>query len=248
MPAAGIRPLLVDTAIETGVVTRADLAVVLVLPPRHPLSAWNDAWRHFWALERPTEPTADDLAEVLSGLGLDAERWDVPRPPLARATGDTASRVPSARPPPPRPRNTGITSTVARKAVWWSLEIPRYTRMIPSSSRGSAEQAAANDQTALSAFAARYGSEEVLVAAATPVGTCFSRIAVSTLLRCCPPGPPARVNSITTSAPRTTSGSGEMPAPSAAEDGASLSVHASGRQEVSGPGFRYGGLARSGCR
>ena len=76
---------------------RARLAVVLVLPPRHPLSAWNDAWRHFWGLERPTEPTADDLAEVLSGLGLDAERWDVPRPPLARATADTGSRIPSAR-------------------------------------------------------------------------------------------------------------------------------------------------------
>jgi SAM-dependent methyltransferase len=75
----------------------ARLAVVLVLPPRHPLSAWNDAWRHFWGLERPTEPTADDLAEVLAGLGIDAERWDVPRPPLARATGDTASQIASAR-------------------------------------------------------------------------------------------------------------------------------------------------------
>ena len=39
----------------------ARLAVVLVLPPRHPLSAWNDAWRQFWGLERPTGPTADDL-------------------------------------------------------------------------------------------------------------------------------------------------------------------------------------------
>jgi SAM-dependent methyltransferase len=75
----------------------ARLAVVLVLPPLHPLSAWNDAWHHFWGLERPTEPTADDLAEVLAGLGLDAERWDGPRPPLARATVDTASRVLSAR-------------------------------------------------------------------------------------------------------------------------------------------------------
>jgi hypothetical protein len=70
---------------------------VLVLPPRHPLSAWNDAWRHFWGLERPIGPTADDLAEILEGLGLDAERWDVPRPPLARATADPASRVSSAR-------------------------------------------------------------------------------------------------------------------------------------------------------
>ena len=75
----------------------ARLAVVLVLPPRHPLSAWNDAWRHFWGLERRTGPTADDLAEVLAGLGFDAERWEVPRPPLARATTDAALRVPSAR-------------------------------------------------------------------------------------------------------------------------------------------------------
>jgi SAM-dependent methyltransferase len=75
----------------------ARLAVVLVLPPRHPLSAWNHAWHHFWGLERPTEPTADDLAEVLTGLGLDPERWDVPRPPLARATADLASQVRSAR-------------------------------------------------------------------------------------------------------------------------------------------------------
>ena len=74
----------------------ARLAVVLVLPPRHPLSAWNAAWYHFWGLERPTEPTADDLTEVLAGLGLHAERWDVPRPPLASATADPGSLVPSA--------------------------------------------------------------------------------------------------------------------------------------------------------
>jgi SAM-dependent methyltransferase len=75
----------------------ARLAVVLVLPPRHPLSAWNAAWGHFWGLERPVEPTADDLAEVLAGLGIVAERWDVPRPPLARAASDAASLLRSAR-------------------------------------------------------------------------------------------------------------------------------------------------------
>ena len=76
---------------------QARLAVVLVVPPRHPLSAWNDAWRHFWGLERPPGPTADDLAEVLAGLGLAAERWDVPRP---------RSPVPPPTPPreSPRPR------------------------------------------------------------------------------------------------------------------------------------------------
>ena len=77
--------------------SHARLAVVLVLPPVHPLTAWNDAWHHFWGLVRPTEPTADDLAEVLAGLGFDAERWDVPRPALASATTDPASRIASAR-------------------------------------------------------------------------------------------------------------------------------------------------------
>jgi SAM-dependent methyltransferase len=88
---ADIEPFLV------ALTEHARLAVVLVLPPRHPMSGWNDAWRHFWGLERPTGPTADDLAEILGGLGLDAERWDVPRPALARATADPASRVASAR-------------------------------------------------------------------------------------------------------------------------------------------------------
>jgi hypothetical protein len=75
----------------------ARLAVVLVLPLRHPQSAWNDAWQHFWGLERPSEPTADDLADVLNELGLAAERWDVPRPHLARATADPTSLVASTR-------------------------------------------------------------------------------------------------------------------------------------------------------
>jgi 2-polyprenyl-3-methyl-5-hydroxy-6-metoxy-1,4-benzoquinol methylase len=88
---ADIEPFLLELT------AHARLGVVLVVPPRHPLSAWNDAWRHFWALERPTEPTAADLAEVLAGLGLDAERWEVPSPPLARAAADAVSRLRSAR-------------------------------------------------------------------------------------------------------------------------------------------------------
>lgn len=72
---------------------RARLAVVLVLPTRHPMSAWNDAWRTFWNLDRPTGPTSDDFAAVLREMGVDAERWEMPRPPLAHATADPASRA-----------------------------------------------------------------------------------------------------------------------------------------------------------
>lgn len=71
----------------------ARLGVVLVLPTRHPMSAWNNAWRRFWNLERPDGPTSDDFGEVLAELGIDAERWEMPRPPLARHTDDSSALV-----------------------------------------------------------------------------------------------------------------------------------------------------------
>ena len=74
---------------------RARLAVVLVIPVVHPQAAWNNAWRRFWNIDRPAGPTSDDFAAVLREMGLDAERWEMPRPPLARNASDPASRVPS---------------------------------------------------------------------------------------------------------------------------------------------------------
>jgi 2-polyprenyl-3-methyl-5-hydroxy-6-metoxy-1,4-benzoquinol methylase len=74
---------------------RARLAAVLVLPTVHPMTAWNNAWRRFWNIERPSGPTSDDLVAVLVEMGIDVERWEMPRPPLARATADPANRVPS---------------------------------------------------------------------------------------------------------------------------------------------------------
>ncbi len=46
--------------------------VVIEMPTRHPLTAMNDAWRHFWGLERPDGPTPADLVAVLAEMGLDA--------------------------------------------------------------------------------------------------------------------------------------------------------------------------------
>ncbi len=48
--------------------------VVLELPDAHPLSAMNDAWRHFWGLERPSKPTVDDLMNVIADCGFAAQR------------------------------------------------------------------------------------------------------------------------------------------------------------------------------
>ena len=54
--------------------------VVLELPLSHPMSGLNDAWRHFWGVERPTRPSADDLMAVLAEMGVAAnlEQFDAP--------------------------------------------------------------------------------------------------------------------------------------------------------------------------
>ncbi len=51
--------------------------VVLELPQRHPLTWMAPLWRHFWGLERPDGPTADDALAVLVEAGLQArmETW-----------------------------------------------------------------------------------------------------------------------------------------------------------------------------
>lgn len=51
--------------------------VVVELPMHHPLSNLNGLWKHFWDLDRPTRPSADDFVEIVRSLGHDAhvERW-----------------------------------------------------------------------------------------------------------------------------------------------------------------------------
>ncbi len=45
---------------------QAGSRVVIELPQRHPLASMAPLWRHFWALERPTGPTADDALAVIT--------------------------------------------------------------------------------------------------------------------------------------------------------------------------------------
>jgi SAM-dependent methyltransferase len=71
--------------------------VVVVLPDRHPQSPWNEAWKHFWNLERPTHPTVEDAMAVLDAMGLEAQRVDAPRGALARSTSDPSAMVASLR-------------------------------------------------------------------------------------------------------------------------------------------------------
>ncbi|NNE10700.1 MAG: methyltransferase domain-containing protein [Ilumatobacter sp.] len=73
----------------------ARLAVVVELPVAHPMSAWSEAWQHFWGLSRPDGPTADDVVAVLHELGLDPEVAVSPRSP--RPTDGAPVLVGSAR-------------------------------------------------------------------------------------------------------------------------------------------------------
>lgn len=47
--------------------------VVLEAPTRHPLANLSDLWRHFWGLERPNGPTAQDALAVFREVGYDAK-------------------------------------------------------------------------------------------------------------------------------------------------------------------------------
>lgn len=52
--------------------------VVIEMPQRHPLTTAAPLWKHFWNLDRPIDPTPDQLMDVLKELGIEAnlELWD----------------------------------------------------------------------------------------------------------------------------------------------------------------------------
>jgi SAM-dependent methyltransferase len=52
--------------------------VVLEMPQHHPLSNLSEAWKFFWELDRPENPTPRDLVDVLTEVGINAhlQLWD----------------------------------------------------------------------------------------------------------------------------------------------------------------------------
>lgn len=76
---------------------RARLAVVVELPTRHPMAAWSEGFMHFWQLDRPTGPVADDLIAVVRELGFDPEVSVSPRRRLSAWSADPDRLVPMAR-------------------------------------------------------------------------------------------------------------------------------------------------------
>lgn len=68
--------------------------VVVELTDRHPRVGLNHLWRHFWALDRPSGPTADDAVAVLRQAGIEPE---VERSPRRYGEHDRARRVAAVR-------------------------------------------------------------------------------------------------------------------------------------------------------
>ncbi len=58
--------------------SHAKKRVVIEMPQRHPLTTAAPMWKHFWNLDRPTEPTPTDLMKILREVGIEAklELWD----------------------------------------------------------------------------------------------------------------------------------------------------------------------------
>jgi SAM-dependent methyltransferase len=61
--------------------SHATKRVVIEIPQQHPLSTMRDSWKHFWNLDRPVNPTPQDLIAVLAEMGIaaDLELWQGPK-------------------------------------------------------------------------------------------------------------------------------------------------------------------------
>jgi SAM-dependent methyltransferase len=53
--------------------------VVMELSSEHPRAGANDLWRHFWGVDRPTGPNADDAVAVLREAGIEPHVERSPR-------------------------------------------------------------------------------------------------------------------------------------------------------------------------
>lgn len=81
-------------AFATELTSHARVRVVMELTGLHPRAGLNHLWRHFWDVDRPTGPTADDAIALLAEAGIEPSVERSPR--IGRAT-DRATRVASAR-------------------------------------------------------------------------------------------------------------------------------------------------------
>jgi SAM-dependent methyltransferase len=55
----------------TALTDHARRRVVVELTGRHPQSGLNELWKHFWGLERPSEPTSELLVRIVAATGVE---------------------------------------------------------------------------------------------------------------------------------------------------------------------------------
>jgi len=108
--------------------------VVAEITAQHPLTTLNPFWLKFHGLRRPVSPTAADLLEILTAMGLRprAERWTRPGGPdyasfdelVDVTSGGSASRRSAPAMSAPRLKRRESTArtrlTSAHQAVRWS--------------------------------------------------------------------------------------------------------------------------------
>ena len=71
--------------------------VVVELTSVHPQSVFAPAWWHFWAIVRPSRPTAESAADAIGAMGFDVNLQMGPRSPLAAAAADFDRQVAGLR-------------------------------------------------------------------------------------------------------------------------------------------------------
>ena len=81
-------------AFSTELTSHARLRVVMELSGEHPRAGVNHLWRHFWDVDRPTGPTADDAIALLLEAGIEPS---VERTPRGSRVVDRETRVASVR-------------------------------------------------------------------------------------------------------------------------------------------------------
>lgn len=74
--------------------SHAKVRVVMELTAEHPRAGLNDVWRHFWDVDRPAGPNAEDAVALLEEAGI---RPSVERSPRSHRVIDRATRVASVR-------------------------------------------------------------------------------------------------------------------------------------------------------
>ncbi len=106
----------------------ARVRVVLEMPNHHPLAGLTPAWRHFWAIDRPTGPTPDDLLAVLEQMGIDASSTSFEGPLRTETDLDQAAHFTRIRLCLPASRESEVRDfleanpappTRALTAIWW---------------------------------------------------------------------------------------------------------------------------------